>query len=116
MFRQVNSSESEVKRFQDRLNPTSLSPEAIQDALGAIAKLAKGRFTEIKSMVEKRIGPREAENILSPQAQAAMDRFEKLAPGTQSPGSTAAPMTATNPKTGQKIRSLDGGKTWQQVQ
>ena len=25
----------------------------------------------------------------------------------------AAPMTATNPNTGQKIKSLDGGKTWQ---
>jgi hypothetical protein len=32
--------------------------------------------------------------------------------GAAAPATKAAPMTATNPKTGQRITSYDGGQTW----
>lgn len=37
------------------------------------------------------------------------------APAASAPAPTAKPITATNPKTGEQIQSLDGGKTWQPI-
>lgn len=36
--------------------------------------------------------------------------------GLKVPGQGQLPMTATNPQTGKRIQSLDGGKTWQPIQ
>lgn len=104
--------ESEIKLGDKLVNP-DLSPAQLQSTLRQMAKTVIIRGLAVNDGY-KRVMGRNLDGILSPEAQSVLttfglgDQLGKLAP--QSPQTQI--LTATNPQTGQKITSADGGQTW----
>jgi hypothetical protein len=103
-------SEQEAAAFDAKLRATQGSPEQQQGVLKTVASLLNGRMKVMGDQYAQGMGnDRFRRDLMVPSAQAA---WAKIGGGDQV-AAPAGQMTATNPKTGEKVMSSDGGKTWQ---
>lgn len=100
-------SEQEAKRIMKQIPDITDPPERWK---------AKKKQTEInlRAIQRRRIQVLQQSGIVAPAEGAPLGQGEPL-PG-QNAGGQGVPMTATNPQTGERIQSFDGGKTWQPIQ
>lgn len=99
--------------------PTDATLEEIIQINGVIQDVMRSKIQPVYDRYVNRLS--KALNIAPDQASNLLDvpyggMVKGKKPQTGTTTQLSQPVTATNPKTGQKIQSLDGGKTWQPVQ
>jgi hypothetical protein len=100
----LRKAEASIQRGVDPFTGAVIPPTNINNALSTL----RGQISDTERYIAS-----EHPERWSRYRKPAVSGDTVSSHGAPAPAATAAPMTATNPKTGQRIISYDGGQTWQ---
>lgn len=105
----------EEKRWASALNAAANSPAQMKATIGELDKLIQGRFSEMQAQYQSVFKGKQLPGMDSPEyakSRAFISQWTKPAEKAGTPTTPGNVLSATNPKTGKKAFSRDGGKTW----
>lgn len=109
VWRGTGGSEGDIKSWTDTMNAAN-SPAQLHGVIANVGHLLESRIEALNEQYKRGMGTSEqGMQLLTPQSRSSLSTLEqKATTGTSTKG-----ITATNPQTGEKVISNDGGKTWQ---
>jgi len=126
VFKGTGATDQEVKAW-DKGFSTSGSPAQLKEGgVKEAVKLLEGRLDALIDKYQTGMGTTKDLQILSPKSLSTLkklgvdvERYKAFAKGEgsqqQQSGRPAQPVFAKNPKTGHRLQSNDGGKTWSEA-